>query len=248
MSSESSCEDLIKQIKLAFTERRLATVAPVPDKNSVESMEINENIVQEPQPGPSGFTKRFPSAVASIPDMYSLQSVEIIDDFVQEPQPGPSTSTTEQFVMPARRPTAVKMISNKRKVSIRVTQRFSPYLIKHLRQSGVIDRLENEAVELPYNGNMARIKPQKIQNVLSDSERAQRDRNNVASRQSRLKAKLLEGELQAESVKVEEENRRQKIKIAMYRTYIQSLLKKSGAELMNFDGEWVKEANKDIVL
>ena len=48
-------------------------------------------------------------------------------------------------------------------------------------------RIENEAVELPYNENMARIRPQAAQSLKSDMERAQRDRNNVASRQSRLK-------------------------------------------------------------
>lgn len=184
--------------------------------------------------------ERLKPATEPKPSMYSDQSMDLNDSFTYEPQPGTSSSDQE-LMMPPRRPTAVSMISNKRKVSVRITQKFSPQMLNHLHQRGVMNRLENEAIELPYNENMARIRPQTARN---DNERAQRDRSNVASRQSRLKAKMLEDELQKEGQNVADENRRQKIKISMYRVYISNLLKLSKGEPINFDFEFEKEQAK----
>lgn len=193
--------------------------------NSKLIMDIKEEIFE-----------RFKPATQPIPSMYSDETMDLNDSFVIDPKP--SSPSDPDLVMPARRPTAVSMISNKRKVSARITQKFSPYMLNHLQQRGVLTRLENEAIELPYNENMARIKPQKVK---SDVERAQRDRNNVASRQSRLKAKMLEEELQNEARNVEEENRRQKIKVSMYRVYVNALLQKFNKAQMDLDIAWEKE-------
>ena len=76
-------------------------------------------------------------------DMYSHQSFDLIN-YVLSDQPVESveipitetseTSESSELVMPARRPTAVPMISNKRKVSARITRQFSPYMLNHLHQ------------------------------------------------------------------------------------------------------------------
>lgn len=147
---------------------------------------------------------------------------------------------TSDLVMPKRRPTAIPMISRNRKLSSRITQRLSPYILSRMQESGSFNRLENDVVELPYNENMARIRPQRVK---SDKERAQRDRNNVASRQSRLKAKILEREMQSIASTVKEENKGQKMKIAMHKIYIQKLGRRLNVHL-DLDASWAKEMKK----
>lgn len=167
----------------------------------------------------------------------SISESSSSESITSDAQPGPSS----ECVMPEKRPTAIPMISNKRKFSARITQKLSPYILHQMQENGSMHRMENAAVELPYNGNMARIRPQKQK---SDKERAQRDRNNVASRQSRLKAKLLEQELIQIADNVKLKNEHHKMIITMHTLYFKKLEKALKLSEMDLDAAWAKELEK----
>ena len=78
-------------------------------------------------------------------DMYTHKSFDLVNyvlgdvpveavDLPEAAGPAAVEPSTSELVLPARRPTAVAMISNKRKLSARITDRFSPYMLNHLHQ------------------------------------------------------------------------------------------------------------------
>ena len=72
----------------------------------------------------------------------------------------------------------------------------------------------------------------------SSEARAQRDRNNLVSRVSRMKQKMLDQALEFEEQKINYENRQLKMRIAQNRVFVNELLELTGRDKVDLAAEW----------
>lgn len=115
-----------------------------------------------------------------------------------------------------------------------------PYLKYHKRNSSgdSMDQYTYPGVPVVYHQNMARKFPGSENRTPEQQE--QRQKNTVAARYSRAKAKMMENIVERESVEAKQENFTSKRNIAARNVYANMMLRILGKDEIDWNAKWAK--------
>lgn len=149
-------------------------------------------------------------------------------------------SSPPSFEKPVEK-TIGKEIKRKKFLNARMTAKLSPYMINRLEQKGVLDQLDqdNPTSNMPYNPN--KVRNFKKNCIRTEKQQNQREKNNLAGRQSRYKLKIIEDAIKDEVKDVENENITVKRHLAKLRAYANSLIGQLGNDFVNWNNAFKLE-------